>query len=123
MIERLDKLCEDHGVLCSHYFKSGNDGYYAAHLYLTQQFEIPRIDFDTELVDIDIELQVTTQLQDVIRRLLHIHYEERRKQPFAPKEQWQWDHGSDEFATNYLGHILHYVEGMIVEVRDRNKDS
>lgn len=33
--------------------------------------------------------------------------------------KWQWDYESDEFIPNYLGHILHYIEGMIMEVRKR----
>jgi hypothetical protein len=28
---------------------------------------------------------------------------------------------SDEFAINYLGHILHYLEGTIVEIRDKGR--
>ena len=35
--------------------------------------------------------------------------------------KWQWDYKSDEFSANYLGHILHYVEGMIVEIREKQK--
>jgi len=27
-----------------------------------------------------------------------------------------------EFAANYLGHILHYIEGMIIDVRDKNRE-
>ena len=81
----------------------------------------PRFQSVIELVEIEVELQVTTQLQELIRSLLHVHYEKRRKEHEALEEQWQWDYKSDEFATNYLGHILHYVEGMIVEVRDRHR--
>ena len=36
--------------------------------------------------------------------------------------KWQWDYKSDEFTANYLGHILHYVEGRIVELRDKQKE-
>ena len=32
---------------------------------------------------------------------------------------WQWDYTNDRFNTNYLGHIVHYVEGMIVQLRDK----
>ncbi len=122
LIDKIEELCNQHGLSCKNYFRSGEDGYYAAHFYIRQRFEIPKITFDTEHVEIEIELQVTTQLQDVIRRLLHVHYEARRKQQPAEDKAWQWEYKSDEFATNYLGHILHYAEGMIVEVRDRQKE-
>jgi len=31
------------------------------------------------------------------------------------------DYKSPEFSSNYLGHIIHYVKGMIVEIRDKEK--
>jgi hypothetical protein len=34
-------------------------------------------------------------------------------------EEISWNYRNDQFITTYLGHILHYVEGMIIEVRDR----
>ncbi|MGA8485346.1 MAG: hypothetical protein WB706_13230 [Nitrososphaeraceae archaeon] len=32
---------------------------------------------------------------------------------------WKWNYKSDLFSSSYLGHILHYVEGLILEVRDK----
>lgn len=104
----------------SKYYVAGTDGYYAAHVYVADMFEVPCKDYDTEKINISIELQITSQLQEVIRKLLHQHFESRRKKTSIPDVEWQWDYKSDEFATNYLGHILHYVEGMIMEVRDRD---
>ena len=66
-----------------------------------------------------VEIQITTQLQEVIRRLLHKYYERQRSGRSTSDLKWQWDYKSDEFAANYLGHILHYVEGMIMDVRDK----
>ena len=66
-------------------------------------------------------MQITTQLQEVIRKLLHKHYESRRKRTTPDELKWQWDYKSDEFSANYLGHILHYIEGMIMEVRDKQE--
>src|SRR5208337_4762287 len=109
MVDRLKAFCESKKVGCHDFFEAREDGYYAAHTYVKQAFEIPRMSWDTEIVELSIELQVTTQLQETIRKLLHKHYEEKRQR--AGKERWQWDYRSDEFAANYLGHILHYVEG------------
>lgn len=97
------------------------EGYYAAHIYVRQEFEVPKIDWDTEKLNCSVEIQVSTQLQEVIRRLLHKYYEERRKGGKS-STPWQWDYKSDEFAANYLGHILHYLEGMIMEVREKQKE-
>ncbi|KKK63816.1 hypothetical protein LCGC14_2990500, partial [marine sediment metagenome] len=46
-------------------------------------------------------------------------YDQRRAERPTSNVKWQWDYRSDEFAANYLGHILHYVEGMIIDVRDK----
>jgi hypothetical protein len=54
--------------------------------------------------------------------LLHKYYEERRKKIGAEDVKWQWNYKTDEFVANYLGHILHYVEGMIMEIRDKQKE-
>src|SRR5207249_4030342 len=93
------------------------EGYYAAHLEARSTFEIPRIDWDTQLVEISVELQITTQLQEVILSLTHKFYEERReREPKRDQVGWQWDYQSPEFSANYLGHVLHFIEGTIIEV-------
>lgn len=121
MSDRVKTLCGEHDQKCRTFFEAREEGYYAAHLYTKQRFEIPSFTWDTERVDVSIEIQVTTQLQEVIRRLLHTYYEDHRRQG-TRKEKWQWDFRSEEFSANYLGHILHYVEGMIMEVREKQKE-
>jgi hypothetical protein len=54
--------------------------------------------------------------------LLHKYYEDKRKGIREEDIKWQWDYKSDELATNYLGHILHYVEGMIMEIREKQTE-
>ncbi len=68
---------------------------------------------------LNVEIQITTQIQEIIKVLLHKHYEENRKTTVPKDYKWQWDYKSPEFSSNYLGHIIHYVEGMIVEIRDK----
>ena len=52
---------------------------------------------------------------------MHKYYEEKRgKVSLAVERVWQWDYESDEFIPNYLGHRLHYVEGMIMDIRERD---
>jgi hypothetical protein len=120
--EKIESFCKQQEKGCKASFEAREEGYYAAHLYIQQSFEIPKINWDTETVDFSIEIQITTQLQEVIRKLLHKYYEERRKKQIVTKEKWQWDYRSTEFSTNYLGHILHYVEGMIMEIREKQRE-
>ncbi len=122
IIDKIKLLCEQNNLNYNIFMEAREEGYYAAHLYLQKEFEIPRKDWDTDKAVISIEIQVTTQLQDTIRKLLHKYYEERRKQVMDDDVKWQWDYKSDEFTANYLGHILHYVEGRIVELRDKQKE-
>ncbi len=123
MTDKINSLCEQHSLECRVFLEAKEEGYYAAHLYTKQEFEIPRVTWDTEIVDVSIEVQITTQVQEVIRRLLHKYYEDKRKRPMAEKDiKWQWNYKSDEFVANYLGHVLHYVEGMIMEIREKQKE-
>jgi hypothetical protein len=100
-------------------FEAREEGYYAAHAYVSAQFEVPAQRWDTETLTSAVEIQITTQVQEVIRRLLHRYYERQRMGSGEPLISWQWDYESDEFNANYLGHILHYVEGMIMDIRGR----
>ena len=119
MIGKIRSLCEKNGKDFECTFEAREVGYYAVHLYTKEEFEVPRIDWDTMKVETSIEIQLTTQLQEVIRKLLHKYYEEKRLSSIQSERMWQWDYRSDEFATNYLGHILHYIEGMIMEIREK----
>lgn len=122
LIDKIEHLCKQHEMMCNVFLEAREEGYYAAHLYTKQKFEIPKVSWDTEKVDISIEFQITTQVQEVIRKLLHKYYELKRKRIEEKDVKWQWDYQSDEFSANYLGHILHYVEGMIMEIREKQKE-
>lgn len=122
ILKKISFLCGQHNMESTISLEAREEGYYAAHLYTKKDFEIPRRTWDTERVKIKIEMQVTTQIQEVIRKLLHKYYEHKRKMVKKPLEKWQWDYTCDEFCVNYLGHILHYVEGMIMDVREKQKE-
>lgn len=122
IIDKIKSLCEQYTMECTVFLEAREEGYYAAHIYTKQEFEIPRITWDTERINVLIEIQITTQLQEVIRKLLHKYYEDRRKRIGDENIKWQWNYKTDEFVANYLGHILHYVEGMIMEVREKQKE-
>jgi hypothetical protein len=95
-------------------FHANDWGYYAAHVYFQPSVSVP---FLSEVSTITVELQVTTQLQEVIYPITHNHYERRRLVPRSAEQKWQWQIDSPEFTVNYLGHMLHYMEGLIVKAR------
>lgn len=122
MISKLKSVCEEYKMGCTVSLEATEVGYYAAHLYIRKKFEIPKITWETEWIDASIEIQITTQIQEVIRKLLHKYYEDTRKKLEKEDIKWQWNYKNDEFVANYLGHILHYVEGMIMEIREKQKE-
>ncbi|MEW9527305.1 hypothetical protein [Microbispora sp. NPDC049125] len=119
IVDHIRQMADSCKIRFSVDYEAREEGYYAAHCYLWFDLEIPAANWDTERVSIRLEIQVTTQLQDVIRRLTHDYYTQRRSRTSVADVKWQWDYKNPEFIPNYLGHILHYVEGMIMEVRER----
>lgn len=119
LMKKIIASCETNSLKCNNSFEARDEGYYAVHVYTVFQFEIPKLSWDTEKKNISIEFQITTQLQDVISKLTHAYYENRRVKVEKSDKKWQWNYESDEFTANYLGHILHYVEGMIMDVRQK----
>lgn len=119
LIERLSEICKQNDLKCNTDYEAKEEGYYAAHFYVEVISEIPKENWDTIKIPTTIEIQITTQIQEIIKNLLHKYYESNRKKILSDSKKWQWDYKSDEFATNYLGHILHYVEGMIMEIREK----
>ena len=120
---RLEKLCSDESKLkgrCRYLAK--REGYYAAHLYFNMEFEIPGMKWDTQKVVSPVEIQVTTQVKEVIKDLIHPYYAEGRVRRYSKEDLWPWRYESPEFARNYLGHIVHYVEGVMVGIRKRHQE-
>ena len=119
LINHIEEISKHYEFEFTSSFEAREEGYYAAHSGIVLPFSIPNHDFSPVKKNVIIEIQVTTQIQEIIKTLLHKHYEENRK-VLTPKDyKWQWDYKSPEFTSNYLGHIIHYVEGMIVEIRDK----
>jgi hypothetical protein len=121
LANKIESNCKQCGLHYRLDLEAKDEGYYAAHLYTFFNFEIPKITWDTEFVEISVEIQITTELQENIVNLLHKYYEDNRKK-MKVEENWKWNYKSDEFAVNYLGHILHYIEGTIVEIRDKRRN-
>jgi ppGpp synthetase/RelA/SpoT-type nucleotidyltranferase len=119
IIKELHGISQEFGYEFDSSFEAREEGYYAAHSGILFRTSIPDMNFSPMEKSLNIEIQVTTQIQEIIKTLLHKHYEEKRKINIPKDYKWQWDHKCPEFTSNYLGHIIQYVEGMIVEIRDK----
>ena len=120
LVSRIRETCSQTSDILEDRWEARNDGYYAVHAYVRQHFTVPGPAWDDRQIGTSVELQIATQVQDLVQTLLHKYYEDRRIQPSGKQGiMWQWRYDGDEFAAAYLGHILHYVEGMMVEIRER----
>lgn len=119
LLKELSIIADQNSCKLNYSLEAREEGYYAAHAGVKIKLKIFNTSFLQDDIELNVEIQVTTELQEIIKILLHKHYEENRKKITPPNYKWQWDYKCDEFASNYLGHIVHYVEGMIVEIRDK----
>jgi hypothetical protein len=104
--------------------KSKEEGYFAKHLYISYKNKI--VDFESQPKEIEhtFEIQIRTQLQDTIKSILHNHYEKDRIKYQKEQEStnWRWQFKESRFMTNYIGHILHFFDGIIVKIKDQKED-
>ncbi len=112
----------DCGCQCKPDWEAREEGYYAAHLDVIRDYEL-LVGLKTQTKRICVEIQVTTQMKDVITALTHKYYERKRESNEPLDKKWQWDYMSDEFSPNYIGHILHYIEGTIMQIRNREQEN
>lgn len=117
--EKMSKLAFDLGLSYTCTFEAREEGYYAAHASIIVNLPIIDLDWKESVHPFEIEIQITTELQEMIKSLLHKFYEDNRIKVLQEGYKWQWDYKSEQFTPNYLGHIAHYIEGMIVEIRDK----
>lgn len=116
--EGLKTYCNAQDIV-SHFRELSTDaGYYAWHFYFRAPAELMG-DGKVELRDVWVEIQLTTQLAEVIGTLTHGLYEARRLEGRRnePKD-WKWDASSQQFRSTFLGHGLHLLEGLIQTFKD-----
>lgn len=94
-------------------------GYYAYHFYIEIDTDIPYL--VQSRTPVLLEIQLTTQLQEIVLDLTHRFYEDLRlkEADHQRDDQWKWEYKSARFKASYLSHTLHLLEGLIAEVRER----
>jgi|SRR6516162_8934843 len=118
VVQGLQAFCQDRDLEFRSYPMNSDMGYYAWHCYMRIPLEIMIYD-SVENKKIWFELQVTTQLAEVITGLTHGLYEGQRvRSSRATANEWRWRPKSQQFRSAYLGHTLHLLEGVIQTFRD-----
>jgi len=94
------------------------EGYYAFHVYPRFALQVVDETWSTTDTMVEVEIQITTQLQEVLRELTHRFYEEIRLQRVPDKKLWKWQSNDPRFRAGFLSHSLHMLEGLILELRN-----
>ena len=109
------KVAEDCGLDAAYIPRATNQGYYAYHARVVVPVDLFGA-HGPATTSMQIEIQVTTQLQEILRDLTHTYYRSRRISPGLIQAADNWDYTSINFRGSYLGHTLHLIEGMIAEL-------
>lgn len=114
----LARFCKENRLEFRSYPMHSDTGYHAWHCYIRNSIDIA-VGGGIETRQIWLELQVTTQLAEVITGLTHGLYEVSRVgSPASSGDEWRWEPRSQQFRSAYLGHTLHLLEGIIQTFRD-----
>ena len=121
--ERVARCISDYAgrldLVSRSYSQEREDGYYAFHVYVTFPVRVFDVDWNEADVSVEVEIQISTQLQEVLRSLTHHLYESQRLQVADTSGKWKWEFTSSRFKIGYLSHALHLLESVIVESRDQ----
>lgn len=121
LLDQIKELAKTKKVDIEFSLEARPEGYYAAHMSYGRDTRITTLQWGEETRFINFEIQISTGIKQLIKSLIHKYYQDQRLAEAREPWEWQWDYKSDEFIASYLGHVIHYLEGMIVEVRDRQK--
>lgn len=118
LAEKLEAYANHYQLENRYVSQQRDDGYYAYHFYVKVPVELNNARMESDLVNLDIELILTTQLQEILYMITHRFYEDTRNQRLNDAASWKWDVKSNRFKAGYLSHTLHLLEAIIMELRD-----
>jgi ppGpp synthetase/RelA/SpoT-type nucleotidyltranferase len=121
----LQDEAEKQGLAFSYRTLERDEGYYAYHSYIdipvTITMMVAGVSGERN-VNLKTEIQITTQLHDALRDKSHEIYEKRRLAAVHSNKDWKWDFSSQEFLSGYIGHTLHLLQGLILDLRSKGTD-
>jgi hypothetical protein len=120
LAEKLDSLMKDLNLDYKFSSRQKDDGYYAYHCYISIPTNLITETSYEKDKHVDVEIQITTQLQAALNDITHLYYEDIRIQRDKDVSTWKWEFKTSRFQIGYLSHTLHLLEAMIAEVRDKS---
>ena len=117
--DKLMDLAKLLGVKAVHEKQGKIEGYYAQHINITQDVLL-KVAGATKAIQIDCEIQIATDMSTKMWDTSHGLYERTRGAP-DEAQNWQWKHTDPRFISNQLGHMVHLVDGLLIQLRDNAK--
>lgn len=118
LAQQLQKIAEETKAPSDLTYRAYDDGYYAIHFYALIDARVLRKSIGRyEGITGQVELQITTTMQEVIKQMLHEDYRKKRTQMTRQRTPWQWRYEDRDFVLNFLGHELQSLDGTICRLR------
>ncbi len=122
LAEKLLELAKKHNLNAEVRSQERDSGYYAYHFYAKLPATYFNQTWGVTNAEVAFEIQITTQMQEILRELSHSFYEEHRIS-LEDNQQWKWDHAAPRFRASLMGHTLHLLEGVILELRNKKNET
>jgi ppGpp synthetase/RelA/SpoT-type nucleotidyltranferase len=105
-------------TIVDHHSMETDLGYYSWHFGIRFDREIMKPNGEIKPEAIRVEVQISTQLQEILSDLTHSFYENKR---LAGQSDplWKWRPAEPKFQGVYFGHALHMIEGMLVQLKNQ----
>jgi ppGpp synthetase/RelA/SpoT-type nucleotidyltranferase len=94
-------------------------GYFAQHIIVVQPV-IYQIAGESVMAEISCEIQIASEMGTKMWEVSHSLYETVRRNGTAD-ESWQWNPADPRFISSQLGHMIHLVDGLLIQLRDASK--
>lgn len=117
--KKIIDYAKEHNLKYRKYSQERDDGYYAYHVYISFPAKIFDMEWNADDIYVETEIQITTQLQEVLKELTHKFYEKQRVSLEKDTSKWKWNFASSRFKVGYLSHTLHLLESIILESREK----
>jgi len=121
LAEKLNTYAQGMNLQSRYRSEERDEGYYAFHFHVKIPTPINLWDSTRlveSMIDMAVEIQITTQLQEVLYQITHQFYAGRKSEVFHDRSAWKWEISSNRFKAGYMSHTLHLLEAIILQLRD-----
>ena len=115
ILNNLESISKRLKIQTTNKLDPGSEEYFAYHFRFKNSFEVPGT---KKKITLPCEIQIATELGTRIWEETHLLYELERE-GYLPDTQWKWDKNDARFLGKQLGHLLHTIDGLILDAQNR----